>query len=529
LSDPTAPPADGIGDLPRPDQVGGAEPLAPGATPPPFPTSLAEVRDMIDAHHAPEPSLAAGGVTTMEMDAFVGKGTTVVDLAKKATFGWWPVFVLAFVAIIDRMEQSVLAGALSEIQADFNVSDTAAGALSTATGIAALLLVIPAGFIADRVLRTKAIALILALWSLLSLGTGLAGSFAVFFTLRVILGGASVLNNPMAGSLISDYYPRASRGRAYSIERLFYFLGNPVGIIVGGVVAEVFGWRWVFLGLVLPGLVIALLAFFLKDPKRGTADRIDLERERRGLVERLDEVKPKTKEPEVDLLSSAVWTEMRKLLHRRTLRLVLISQGLLYLGLGGLFFWTPSFFQRAYDLESGAASGIAGGMGMVGILVGFGLALRLGDRYVGTRAGWRLLLGSIGISLGALGLFGLATANILPLSILSWITLNIGFFLSVPTFTAALADLSGASRRGQTFALATLVISLTTSVGPVIIGRISDWAQSSGIASEATSLRYSFATLTIPVVIGVFVALRARTTFDADADEARRSDPAVQS
>jgi MFS family permease len=491
---------------------------------------MTEVREFIEADRAATGRDDFDGDTSYEIDAYVGRGTKVIDLAKRAPFGWWPVVVLALVAIIDRMEQSVLAGALEDIQQSFGIGDAAAGAIATGTGLAAFLLVIPAGFIADRVNRTKAICLILALWSLLSLGTGLAATFAILFAFRIVLGAASVLNNPMAGSLIADFYPRAARGKAYGIERLLYFLGNPVGIIMGGVISQIFGWRWVFLGLVVPGLVIAVFVYFLGEPRRGTSDRVDLERERRGMapsvVGKLD---GKREGEEVDLLSSNVWRDMAGLLKQRTLRLVIISSGLLYLGLGGLFFWTPSFYQRAFGLDSGPAAGIVGGVGMLGILVGFSIGLRLGDKYVGVRPGWRLQLGAVGVTLGVIGLAGLALAPALGVAALAFFIVNVGFFLSVPAFTASLADLTGASKRGLAFALSTLVISLTSSLAPGTIGLVSELVDNAGLASRSDSLRYSFALLVVPVIAGIFVALRARSTYDADADEARNSDPVMAS
>jgi MFS family permease len=511
-------------DETRPDQLGGAEPFAPGSTPPVIPTSMTEVREFIDLERSMHQPLSDHEVD-FEMEAFRGRGRTVVDLARRAPFGWWPVAVLALVSLIDRMEQSVLAGVLSSIQEEFGIGDALAGLLASGAGFAALLLVIPAGFIADRVVRTKAIALILVLWSLLSLGTGLAANFAILFGFRLILGGASVLNNPMSGSLLGDFYPRAARGKAYGIERLFYFLGNPIGIIAAGIIAEVFGWRWVFLGLVPAGLIVAALVYFLKEPNRGLADGIDIERDRRGLNPQVEE-KPERKRDadDVDLLSGSVWRDMLGLFKARTLRLVLISQGLLFLGLGGLFFWTPTYFQRAYSLEEGASAGIAGGIGLIGILIGFGVGLRFQDKYQGIKPGWRVLLGSIGASIGAVGLFVMATSPILPLSILGWLTVNIGFFLSVPAFTASLADLSGASRRGLVFALSTLVIQATSSLAPGLIGGISQFLSDQGLADTSTSLRVAFSCLVIPVVIGIVVALKSRSTYDAEADDARRGD-----
>jgi MFS family permease len=323
------------------------------------------------------------------------------------------------------------------------------------------------------------------------------------------------------------------------------------------VIAEIFGWRWVFIGLVIPGLIIAVLVFFLKEPNRGLADGIDLARDVRGITfaskrkgsgkgkhgktvvadtlaadaqagvapePQAPQNTPEPEKTEVNLLTGQVWKDMLGLFKERTLRLVLISQGLLFLGLGGLFVWVPTFFERGFDLGSGAASGIAGGMGLIGILVGFAVSLRLGDRFVGRRKGWRLQLGAIGASIGCTGLLVIAISPVLPLSILAWVTLNVGFFLSVPAYTAALADLSGAKQRGLVFALSTLVIQATTSVAPAIIGGVSDLVVNQGWASSSTSLRFSFVTLAIPVVAGVLVALRARAHFDEDSTEARRRD-----
>jgi MFS family permease len=332
----------------------------------------------------------------------------------------------------------------------------------------------------------------------------------------------------MSASLLGDFYPRAARGKAYGIERLFYFLGNPIGIIAAGIIAEVFGWRWVFLGLVPAGLLVALMVFFLKEPNRGLADSIDLERDRRGLNPVIEE-KPERKRDadDVNLLSGSVWRDMLGLLKSRSLRLVITSQGLLFLGLGGLFFFTPLYLEDTFGLESGGASGIAGGVGLIGILIGFGVGLRLQDLYQGIKPGWRVLLGSIGASFGAVGLLTLATAPSIAVAAIGWLVVNIGFFLSVPAFTASLADLSGASRRGLVFALSTLVIQLTSSIAPAIIGFVSDLVVAQGWTTASSSLRYSFATLCIPVIAGVIVALKARSTYDAEADEARRNDPTV--
>jgi MFS family permease len=58
---------------------------------------------------------------------------------------------------------------------------------------------------------------------------------------------------PPAHSLIADYTPKEKRASAMA----FYSMGNPVGaligVVVGGLVADAFGWRTAFLLVGLPG------------------------------------------------------------------------------------------------------------------------------------------------------------------------------------------------------------------------------------------------------------------------------------
>ena len=188
-------------------------------------------------------------------------------------YGWAPLIVLFIVGLVDRVEHNLLSGVLPLIQAEWGFSDTAAGSIPTAAALAAALVALPAGYIADRRSRTRIIAVVVFCWALATLGSGLATGFAMFYAMRVFLAAAENIDNPAAGSLLADFYPPATRAQAYGWTRITTYLGG-AGTLLGGVLGQAFGWRTAFLIMVIPGLLTAWLCWRLREPVRGHLDQV---------------------------------------------------------------------------------------------------------------------------------------------------------------------------------------------------------------------------------------------------------------
>ncbi len=106
--------------------------------------------------------------------------------------------------------------------------------------------------------------------------SGLATTFALFFVTRILLGAAGQLYNPPASSLLADYYPGRARGKAYGLERAGYYMGLPVGVALGGALAEAVGWRVGVLHRRGPGRCWSRSwSSRVREPIRGLGDRID--------------------------------------------------------------------------------------------------------------------------------------------------------------------------------------------------------------------------------------------------------------
>src|SRR5262249_39071033 len=73
-------------------------------------------------------------------------------------------------------------------------------------------------------------------------------------------------------ALLSDYFPRAQRGRAFSLFYAAIPFGAAAGYLLGGIIEAALGWRAAFYVVGLPGIAASLLALTTPDPPRGSAE-----------------------------------------------------------------------------------------------------------------------------------------------------------------------------------------------------------------------------------------------------------------
>ena len=162
---------------------------------------------------------------------------------KWGPYGTRPLVALCLVGLVDAIDRGVRPGVRPAIQRELHFNDHTAGYLNTALIVAALLLAVPGGLLADRKDRRLLMAGVLGLWSL---ATGLAAaaqSFWQLFVVRSALGAGDAINDPAAQSLVADYYPVEVRGRAYAWQRVVPTVGMGLGIGVGAGLGAAFGWR----------------------------------------------------------------------------------------------------------------------------------------------------------------------------------------------------------------------------------------------------------------------------------------------
>ncbi|MGB6050105.1 MAG: MFS transporter, partial [Rhodococcus sp. (in: high G+C Gram-positive bacteria)] len=378
-------------------------------------------------------------------------------------FGWAPAIVLILVAFVDRIEFSLVAAVLPQLQAEWGFGDAVAGSLPTASAIAAGILAIPAAYIADRHDRGKIVTIVVILWSIATLGSALAPTFLIFYLVRVGLAAAEAIDNPASASLLADFYPPATRSTAFGWWRTSAYLGG-AGIVLGGILAEWLGWRGAFVVMTIPGILVAILVSRLREPERGFADRL------------ASDADPIRNTP---TQTAPLRAQIFRVLRIRTLWYTGAALTVMSISIGGLTFWIPSLLQREFGLSEAAAATLGGGLTLLGIVLGTLVAARVTRRaVVGTLARWRVLLGGIGILVGSIFMTGALTVETTVVFV-ALLTL-FAFFsaFALPTLTACVADVVPARDRGLGFGLLQIAATVGGAVGPLLVGVVSEAAGS---------------------------------------------------
>jgi len=182
-------------------------------------------------------------------------------------YAMWLLLGIYIINFLDRQVINILA---EPIKQDLGLSDTQLGMMSgLAFAVFYTVLGIPIARMAERKNRAVIIGTATAVWSGFTALCATAGNFWQLIIYRIGVGVGEAGCTPPAHSLIVDYVPKEKRASALA----FYSMGTPIGgllgLVMGGLIADMHGWRTAFLIAGVPGVVFALLAFFtLKEPRR---------------------------------------------------------------------------------------------------------------------------------------------------------------------------------------------------------------------------------------------------------------------
>lgn len=202
---------------------------------------------------------------------------------EKKSAVWFALWILFAINTMNFFDRQILGAVGEPIRKEFGLSDAALGALGTAFTLLYAFVGVPLGRLADRIGRKGILSAGVFVWSLLTVGSGLAQNFWQIFVLRLGVGVGEASCAPAATSLIGDLFPANWRAKALSI----FMLGLPVGVAlsfaVSGTIAKEYGWRWAFFVAGVPGILCAIAVLFVREPARGAAETHDIgERKRTG-------------------------------------------------------------------------------------------------------------------------------------------------------------------------------------------------------------------------------------------------------
>lgn len=271
------------------------------------------------------------------------------------------IYVLLVVYVLNFLDRQIVGILAQHISKDLHLTDTQLGLM---TGLAFALfytgLGIPIARFSDRPStdRITVVTACLAVWSAMTVLCGAAQNFWQLFAARIGVGIGEAGGTPPVHALIAEMAPPEQRASALSFYQLGPPIGGLIGMVLGGFLADSIGWRWAFVAVGAPGVLLAFVVrAWLKDPRKMG-----------GMA-----VAPQPQPP----LGGAFGA----ILSSRANRLILASVAFAAVANYGMMLWAPTYLQRTFGISAGQTGlwfGLANGLGSaLGVFYGGRIADRM--------------------------------------------------------------------------------------------------------------------------------------------------------
>jgi predicted MFS family arabinose efflux permease len=400
----------------------------------------------------------------------------------------WSVFAILFaLMVVDYVDRQVVVSMFPHLKAQWDLSDSQLGALVSIVSITVALGAVPLSLLADRWSRVKSIFLMVLIWSLACISCAFAASYLQLLGARSVVGLGEAAYGTVGAALLASLFPLRMRSTILGAFFAAATMGSVLGVMLGGFIAERWGWQAGFGAVGVPGILLCLV--FLAIVRDYKTVALPYRTQPDG--------KPK----------NATRTVIAELLRPRTALITCIGAGLNLLVVSTTWAWLPSYFNRYYGLapdQAGVKTALVVLVGGLGTLLWSVVADRLMSRL--PRA--RLQVPAATAILTAV--FMITAFAILPPGNAQFALIIAGSLMmtgSVGTTDAVIIDVIHPSVR----ATAASILSLTRNLfglasGPLLAGALSD------------AYGLPFAMSVVPVVCFVAAALYmlAARTYEFD-------------
>jgi EmrB/QacA subfamily drug resistance transporter len=191
---------------------------------------------------------------------------------------WWALVAVALGTFMTYLDNNVVNVALPSIQRDLHLTISGLEWIASAYILVFAGLLLAGGRIADVLGKRGAFLAGLVVFTLASLGAGLAQNQEMLIGARAVQGIGAALLTPASLALLAELFPDPrERGAAIGIWGGVGALALAVGPLTGGYLSQHASWGWIFLINVPIGVVTALLSVaVIPSVARGTARGLDI-------------------------------------------------------------------------------------------------------------------------------------------------------------------------------------------------------------------------------------------------------------
>ena len=257
------------------------------------------------------------------------------SMAAGATVALVLLTAMNFVNYLDRY---ILPAVQEQVKGEFRLTDDQLGSL-TLWFFAAYVASAPfTGLLGDRFKRKPMIVIAALLIAGMNFFTANVHSYMSLNLRHMALGVGEASFGVFAPALLADFYSEKKLNGALTIFNVAIPVGAALGFLLGGNIADHYGWRMAFIASAIPGALIALIIlFFMREPERVAVHE----------------------KAHVDKAS------IFSLLTNKAYLAAILGYAAVTFSLGGISFWMPSFLHRVDGRDLGQAGTIMGGIVVV--------------------------------------------------------------------------------------------------------------------------------------------------------------------
>ncbi len=378
---------------------------------------------------------------------------------KLSKFSTYYIFALLFLLyFFDYVDRTIVASLAPFIQEEWGLSDFQAGLLMSVVYWSIVALVFPISIIVDRWSRKKTVGVMALFWSLATAACAFTRTFPQLLVARACIGIGEAGYAPAGTAMLSGLFPPEKRSRMMGFWNISIPLGIAVGMGLGGFIATHWGWRHAFGLVAIPGALVAILFFFIKDYK--TVELIKTQ------PVSCSATSEKTKMSKMDI----VWEFLR------TPSLIFTNLG--FVGCifvnNAIIMWLPPYLHRTAGIPMSEA-GMKVSLLMILALVGLPLGGWLADMWFKKKQRARLLFPAITTALNAAVIF--IAISFLSGQVQYFTLLGMGVLASAfaPAAITATQEVIHPGLRAISYSVCVVVQNLLgASLAPIVIGKLSD-------------------------------------------------------
>ncbi len=363
-------------------------------------------------------------------------------------------FLLYLFNYVDRV---IVTSLFPFIQKDWGLTDTQCGMLVSVVFGAIVTLTIPASILVDRWSRKKTIGIMALLWSFATAACAFTKSFPQLLIARTGIGIGEAGFAPGGTAMLSGLFPAEKRSRMVGLWNASIPLGSAIGIGLGGIIAETWGWRHAFGIVAIPGAIVAILFFFIKDYK--TVELVKTVKEGGAATVKVAMSK-------MDIFREFI----------RTPSLMLTN-----IGFAGVIFtttsiltWLPTYFHRIDGIPMSQA-GMKTGLIMMLAIIGGPVGGWIADIWFKKKAAARLLFPAISTILTAVVLFAAFTLLDGKAQYAALLVMGVLIVAFAPAAITVTQDVIHPGLRAISYAVCVIFQNaLGAFTAPMVLGALSD-------------------------------------------------------